>query len=241
MTTTADRLKEIITYHYHFVFADGHEKTFAIHLDAQTLDLLPPAHNNLPPWTVLSHHQCPNCPLRPDEHPHCPIAVNLTGVVDAFRDAASFEKVHLFIHSQSRSYQKDTSLQEALSAMLGIYMVSSGCPIMDHLRPMLRAHIPFSTPQETTYRFLSMYMLAQYFLHRRGKKADLELKDLKTLFHNVRLVNKHFWQRFASTRMKDASLNALVVLDNLAQYASFSLDLDMLSETELLFRAYFTD
>jgi len=241
VTATTDSPKEIITYHYHFVFAGGREKTFAIHLDAQTLDLLPPEHNALPPWTALSHHQCPNCPLRLPDHPHCPIAVNLTGVIDAFRDATSYQKVHLFIHTQSRSYQKDTSLQEGLSALLGIYMVSSGCPILDRLRPMLRAHIPFSTPAETTYRFLSMYMLAQYFLYRRGKKPDLELKELKTLFHNVRVVNKHFWQRFASMHIKDASLNALVVLDNLAQYASFSLDLDMLSETELLFRAYFTD
>ena len=241
MTETSDNPQELITYHYHFSFADRTEKTFTIHLDAQTLDLLPPAHNSLPPWTALSHHQCPNCPLQPADHPHCPIAVNLTDVVDSFRDATSYQQVHLFIHSQSRSYQKDTSLQEGLSALLGIYMVSSGCPIMDRLRPMLRAHIPFSTAQETTYRFLSMYMLAQYFLYRRGKKPDMGLDKLKTLFHDIRLVNKHFWKRFASMKMKDASLNALVVLDNLAQYASFSLDLDMLSETELLFRAYFTD
>jgi len=110
---------------------------------------------------------------------------------------------------------------------------------MDKLKPMVRTHLPFATMKETFYRLLSTYVLAQYFLHRQGKKPDLELADLKKLFLDIQQVNKSFWGRLAPISVSDASLNALVRLDNSAQYTAFSLDEDSLSEIALLFDAYF--
>jgi hypothetical protein len=229
----------IITYYFQFTFSDGAKKIFTVNLQADTLAVIPPDLTESPPWTELSHCQCPNCPLDPAKYECCPIAVNLVDLIDFFKYSISFEQVHILITTKTRSYQKETALQEGVSALLGMYMVTSGCPIMDKLRPMLRAHIPFSTAQETTYRFLSMYLLAQYFLHRRNKKPDWDLVELKKLFLDIQTVNQYFWKRFISMKVEDASLNALVLLDNLAQYAAFSLDIDQFTETELLFKAYF--
>ena len=58
-------------------------------------------------------------------------------------------------------------------SLIGIYMVTSGCPIMDKLRPMARFHLPFASTEETIYRAISTYLLGQYFLEQKGKKLYL--------------------------------------------------------------------
>ncbi|MFQ5576879.1 MAG: hypothetical protein ACE5G8_07820 [Anaerolineae bacterium] len=161
--STADP-DETISYEYQFTFDDGVVKIFTVTLNAKTLDIIQDKPVFYPPWTALAHCQCPNCPLKPAQHSCCPIAINLVDLVDFFRDSYSYEKAHILITTATRSYQKHTSLQEGVSSLLGIYMVSSGCPILSKLRPMLRAHIPFSTVTETQYRLLSLYLLAQYLL-----------------------------------------------------------------------------
>lgn len=236
--------QETMTYNFVFKYLDGEEAntshTFSLTLDERTLDALTPPLDEYPHWTNLEFSQCPNCPLNPADHPQCPVAVNLIPLIDFVRDTISYRKIEITVASETRTYTKKTSMQEGVSSLLGMLMVTSGCPVMDKLRPMLRSHLPFATANETAYRFLSMYMLAQYFLVKRGEKPDFELDGLRQLFLDVQDVNQHFWQRFAAANVEDASTNALVILDNLAQYAAFSLDIDEMEETEALFNAYFS-
>lgn len=237
---------DVITYRFHYIFAGKNglttEKVFLIRLDAKTLGFIPTRPiTEGPEWTWLSHNQCPNCTLSRSEHPLCPIAKNLIELVDFFKSSLSYEEADVMIESELRTFRKQTSLQEGVSALLSMYMVTSGCPIMDKLRPMLRAHLPFSTVKETTYRMLSMYLLAQYFKSKHGSEPDWDLSHAKRFFEAIQIVNRHFWGRFATAKIEDASINALVILDNLAQYAAFSVDLGILTETELIFKAYFTD
>ena len=118
-------------------------------------------------------------------------------------------------------------------------MVASGCPIMEKLKPMVRYHLPFATLRETQYRVISMYLLAQYFKYRRGKKPDWELKDLVTVYNEVQIVNKAFFQRLAHIKIKDATLNALIKLDMFAKHISVLVNKDALDEMECLFKGYF--
>lgn len=232
--------KKTISYDFEFLFEDGLKKTFTVNLESVTLDIITsPPTDDAPDWTRLTHCQCPNCPLDPALHLYCPIAINLVDLVDFFKHSLSYEKTDLRIKTERRTSEKQTSLQEGVSSLMGMYMVTSGCPIMDKLRPMLRAHIPFSTAQETQYRQLSMYLLAQYFLYKKGKTPDWDMEKLKLLFQDIQVVNQNFWKRFASAQIEDASLNALVLLDSQAQYVAFSIDVDLLTETEALFQAYF--
>jgi hypothetical protein len=230
-----------ISYNYRFRLADGTSQEFAVQVESRTLALVPSQRQDYPAWSALACHQCPNCPLRPEQHPHCPIAANLVDLVEFFREAMSYDEVDVQIETEQRRYTKHTSVQQALSSLLGIYMVTSGCPVMDRLRPMVRFHLPFATLEETAYRVISMYLVAQYFRRKRGLRPDWELKGLVPIYEEVQTVNKSFLQRLEALKGNDANANALVILDSFAGYVTFSLNTDLLDEFEEIFRPYLED
>jgi len=239
MSKNIDKLNKIITFNYKFKFGHGLEKEFNVKLDNKTLNLIRTEKESYPKWTELKNFKCPNCSLNEEQYAFCPVAVNLVDLVDFFQASISHEEVDLLIETEARGYVKHTTLQQAISSLIGIYMVTSGCPIMDKLKPMVRYHLPFATLRETQYRMISMYLLAQYFLHRRGKEPDWNLTNLINIYDEIRIVNKAFFQRIGHIKISDAMLNALVKLDIFAQHISVSIDRNVLDEMEYLFNAYF--
>jgi len=231
--------RDVITYHYRFTLANGLERDFELALDNRTLNLIRKEREVYPKWTLLAYHKCPNCMLDQQEHKFCPVATGLMDVVDFFKTSISYEEVDVLIETQERRYLKHTTLQRGLSSLIGIYMVTSGCPTMEKLKPMVRHHLPFATLAETQYRVLSMYVLAQYFLYRRGEKPDWELKKLVKIYEDIGTVNRHFSQRLSGIEAKDASVNALVHLDAFRDSVTLFINVNMLDEIELLFKAYF--
>jgi hypothetical protein len=200
-----------LRYVYHFRYEDGREKEFVIELDEQTLELLPDSSPQLPEWTKLKFSQCENCPLS-DDVSHCPVAVNIARVVNAFRDDVSYETTVVTVETPQRTYVKKTTLQKGLSSIIGIYMVTSNCPIMDKLRPMSRFHLPFATPVETFFRSISSYLTAQYLLKRKGEEPDWSLTKLVEIYKAINVVNRGMSQRLLNASEKDANVNALVIL-----------------------------
>ena len=223
-----------IQYSYIFRFPHGAEKRFEVVLDATTLELVPGTAPPRPDWTELSYHQCEECPLA-DSVSHCPIAVNLSSLVDSFKDSLSFEDTTVTVRALERTYAKETTLQQGLSSIIGIYMVTSGCPVMDRLRPNVRFHLPFASGEETIYRAVSMYLLSQYFRMRRGEAPDWTLDHLAEVYKGVWLVNKGITQRLAHASSKDANVNAVIVLSMFGSHLNEHLE-DSLKEIEPLFR-----
>ena len=226
---------------YRFRFDSGDEFSHEIRLREPELDLIGPEDSKLPEWTRLEHHQCPNCPLSREEFAHCPIAANMTQVMDKFGDRKSFEEVQVEVETYERTVTKRTSIQKGLSSLLGIYMVSSGCPVMDKLRPMVRLHLPFASIAETTYRTISMFMMAQYFRHRNGKKADVELDSLGDILKQIRIVDTAFCQRLSSAESEDAGVNAVVILTTFGDMVSYSVSKPDLERWERLFQPHLGD
>jgi len=196
--------KKPIVFEYTFLIDEG-LKTFTLTLDGEWLGLVREAPENLPEWTELGCEQCDNCPLSVDSTPHCPIAVNIVELVDFFGDAMSYEEVDVRISTDERSYVKHTTVSEALSSLLGVYMITSGCPIMDRLRPM-------ASSEETTFRAIAMYLVAQYFKHRRGETPDWDLKGLPDIYRELHTVNKQFADRIRRAVDSDAGPNAVACL-----------------------------
>jgi hypothetical protein len=223
---------------YRFLLKGGEESRFELKLDPRTLGLVPAAGEPPPEWTRLNNRQCPHCPLGEDLHPHCPIAKNLAGIIRGFQQRISFEQGDIIITTDDREYRRRAPLQSGVSSLIGIVMVTSGCPVMDKLRPMVYTHLPFATTQETSYRAISMYLLAQYFRRKRGAIPDWDLAGLVDIYEGVSLVNKHFVERLKTIKMEDAALNAIVKLDCFAIMTSKMIAAQSLAGVEGIFQAY---
>ena len=227
-----------ITYEYKFIFPDGNEKNFIINLDDKMLNLIEKKEDIYPEWTKLDYYQCPNCPFKKKTTPLCPIAKNIVPMIDLFKNIISYEEAEVIIKANERDYSKKTTAQKGLSALLGIYMVTCGCPIMEKLKPMVYSHLPFASLEETAYRVLSMYLLAQFFLKRKGKKPDWKLKKLTKIYEEIEILNTAFAKRLAHIEIQDATLNAIVILSNFGNFVNFALTENRLDRIEMLFQAY---
>lgn len=230
---------EPIRYAYRFSFDDGVSREFVVRLDHHNLSLLDPNRGPYPAWTALSHHKCPTCPLSEATHPQCPVAANIVDIVEFFRDRKSFEEVDVRVQSPGREYFRRVTLQQGISSLIGIYMVSTGCPVMNKLRPMVETHLPFMTVEESSYRMMSMYLLAQYFLSRQGRRADWEMDGFVELLKDVRETNAAFCARLRSLGIKDASLNAMATLNALGEITSLSIETQDLDRWERIFGAHY--
>ena len=230
---------DVIIYKYIFKFSNGTEREFNIKLDKKNLDLIIQQQKSNPQWTELNNSKCPNCSLDETQYKFCPIAVNLVEIIDFFRSSISYEEVDVLIETEARTYMKHISLQTGLSALIGIYMATSGCPVMEKLKPMVRYHLPFATLEETNYRVISTYLVAQYFLHKRGKETDWEFNNLIKMYESIKIVNENFCKRLLNMNIEDASLNAVVNLDAFADFVPFSITGDMMEKMERDFTSYF--
>jgi hypothetical protein len=168
---------------------------------------------------------------------HCPVAVNLVPLVQEFTDSISFEKATVTVKSTERTYVKETTVQKALSSLLGMLMVTSDCPVMDKLRPMARFHLPFATAFETMYRAISMYLTAQQLAKRKGKDPDWDLKGLVKIYREISTVNKGISKRLSAASTKDANVNAVVILHSLGDAVPFFIE-SGLDDLEVFFQDY---
>lgn len=231
-STAIDRLP----FFYKFKFANGQEKEFEVSLDSKSLELLRDSDVPKPDWTKLKFSQCDNCPLG-EWVEYCPVAVNLSRVVETFRDNDSFEQTTVTVETPQRVYTKNVQLQKGISSLIGMIMVTSNCPIMDKLRPMARFHLPFATSLETFYRTVSMYLTAQYLLLQKGEKPDWDLANLLDIYKAISHVNKGMSQRLLNASNKDANVNAVVILHSFGEGVSYLIE-DGLSEIKDMFSVY---
>jgi len=239
MASNHEKPEKHIWYRYEFRLGDGSVKEFTVILEHDSLNLIFDRPENPPEWTKLEYYKCPNCPLNANDTPHCPVALSLTGLIDFFKDSYSYEEAEIVVENETRATKKKTSLQNGVSSLLGIFMVTSGCPVLSKIRPMVRTHLPFSTLEETSFRVLSTYLLAQYFNKSKGKEPDWELKKLSKIYEEILTVNKSFCQRLSHIKIKDASINALIILYSFDGYLTLKIDEHRLSNIELLCDTYF--
>lgn len=230
-------MENLIKIVYSFRFENGVNKIFNLLLDRQTLGFISEKRSDSPLWTKLNHNKCANCLLDEGSNKHCPVALNLADIAEEFKDFFAYENVSVTVATEDRTYLKDTTIQQGLSSLIGIVMTTSGCPVMEHLKPMVRFHLPFATLTETIFRMVSMYLVAQYFLNQDGGTADWKLDGFDNIYAEVGQVNRDFAQRLADAAKKDANVNALVSLDCFATMVPLAAE-ETLNEIKLYFSAY---
>ena len=223
---------------YRFNFPGPAQRELKVCLDSASLQIIRPQRESYPDWTKLERFRCPHCPLSATEHEYCPLALSLVEVIEKFHDAPSYQSVEIQVESPARNYWKYSSLQSGVSSILGIYMVSSGCPYMTKLKPMLYFHLPFASLEETQIRSLSMYLLSQYIVWKKGGTPDWEMNNLMNHYEDIRILNHSVSKKIANLEMMDTSINSLIILNNFADYVTFTIDEKILEEIEFYLKEF---
>lgn len=219
---------------YQFQFDAEDKRNFKVRLDPETTVMIPAKFNGDFAWTKLEYRQCPCCQLTKDKHSFCPIAVNIAGLVETFKDKISHEKCIVRCKTTERSYLKKTSVMEGLSSLLGLIMATSACPEMSIFRPMARFHLPFSTIEETIVRSTTMYLLRQFFIYKDSGVPDWDLKKLYAHYETVKTVNAGLLERIRGLHDKDADRNAIFMFHSISQILSTEIETDLNTIKHLL-------
>ena len=223
-------------FNYHIELEDGQASHFSIQLDPVTLTMVPASSEPYPAWTQLSYKQCQGCPLSPQSHRYCPIAVNITDLVDRFKDILSHKNCNVACETVDRTYLKKTSAMEGLTSVFGIVMATSNCPVMNFLKPMARFHLPFSSVEETTARSTSLFLLGQYFEYKKGRVNHFDFDQLEKNYSCVQRVNEGLLARIQSLGKRDADKNAIITLHSISQFLSTEMDFSLTTIAHLFER-----
>jgi Domain of unknown function (DUF6901) len=227
-----------MTIKYFFTLPEGVREVFNLQFDAEKLELVGSIEDNLPSWTKLDFHQCPNCPLTTATHPYCPLAAHLVDIVRRFEGLLSYSEIQVDVMTAERFITQETTVQRGMSSLMGLVMATSGCPHVAFFKPMARFHLPFASAEETVYRATSMYVLAQYFLHREGHQADLDLTGLGEIYNNIEVVNVAVAQRLRTATEADSAINAIILLDIYTKAIPVVIE-ESLEELRYLFAPFF--
>ncbi len=230
---------EPVTWQYRIGAPDGRALVFKFKLDPDTFETRDPRPAAPPKWTELTNHQCPNCPLKPDAHPHCPAAIALARVLDSIGKFDTLALVIAELTVPERTVSAKVPLAKALGSLAGLVIATSGCPRTAFLRPMARNHLPFATPDETLYRVVSMYLLAQYFVAKQGGEPDRELAHLTDRYRELQTVNTAMAARLKSAYASGPAANAITALDLFSHQLPIDVRLD-LDRIRRLFEPYLT-
>ena len=174
------------------------------------------------PWIKLDFHKCSHCPLNGKEHSVCPLAQALHGVMKKMSFNLSYEKTFVEIETKNRTVSKLTDMQEAFRSMLGLVISTCGCPYTTFFRPMARFHLPFSDINETIYRALSMFLLAQHFRAESDHLSAQGINDLLDIYYNITIVDEYICKRLKAVRNEDASVNAITILHSLYESIKYA-------------------
>jgi hypothetical protein len=229
-----------LTIRYYFTLPEGVREVFNLQFDAQKLELVGGMPETLPSWTKLDFHQCPNCPLTLETHSHCPLAAHLVNIVQRFEGLVSYSEIQVDIMTAERFITQETTVQRGMSSLMGLVMATSGCPHMAFFKPMARFHLPFASAEETVYRATSMYLLAQYFLHKEGHQADLDLTRLREIYNNIEVVNVAVAKRLRTATEADSAINAIILLDIYTKAIPVVIE-ESLGEIRYLFAPFFRE
>ena len=229
---------DIINIRYVFKLDKEKIEIFDLKLDSRTLELVNRPCKNLPFWARLDFNQCPHCPLDLLTHPFCPVAANLVEIVERFENVLSYDELDLEVTTPARHVFHHTTAQRGISSLLGVLFPASGCPHTSFFKPMVRFHLPLATEEDTVFRAAGMFLLAQYFLEKKGPGGELNLQGLKQIYNNMNLLNMNVAERLRNAACTDSPINAIVLLDVFALTMPLLIE-EQLEEIRYLFAPYF--
>ena len=222
----------------------GQDICFRIDLDAPaTSDQY--MKQSMPVWTHLQYEQCSHCPLSAQQFACCPLAVRVREFVDQLGHFSSVDKMTVQVLQGERAKQMIAPAQDIMGSLLGLLIATSDCPHTYFLRPMAYFHSPLSDPDETIYRVLSMYRLAQYLKQKAAEPVDPDFAQLQIHYENMVEVNHQVSKRIRRAlsdqgELQDGAINAMILLDSLSQSVAIAID-EAVDQLRPVFQVYLSD
>ena len=226
----------MFTIFYQFKFPAGKILKYTFAIDEREVILQREAVQPAPAWVKLTEKQCPHCPLDPVKHRNCPIAENISHLIEDHDLSVSHDEIEIQVTTPERVISTATSVQRGLSSMIGLLIATSTCPYTHFLKPMVRFHLPFANEEETEFRFLSTFLIAQYFQDKHST-SSFDMNALVAVYENLQVVNKHIADRIRDVTDSDAAVNAVIILDMLAKSLPYSLE-EQFEELKVSFQPY---
>ncbi len=223
---------------YSIGFDDGTTLDFDVDEEGETS--VEAEGQEIPEWIELERFKCDRCSLSTGSRKTCPAALSIKEVVETLAARVSFEEVELRVVRDKVTLGTRISIQQAARSLIGLSIPLSACPVMMKLRPMARLHLPLGNRIHTAFRFLGMYLIAQYMKKQTGRTPDWELAGLLDLLEDIHMVNHYLTQRIRAVHQRDATVNALVGLDFFANNVEWSIE-DSLEELGPLFSTILED
>ncbi|MCB1121784.1 MAG: hypothetical protein KJT03_09565 [Verrucomicrobiae bacterium] len=220
---------------YEFVIETGEVFSFDIDTNKPANTGMTPVANSAA-WTSLEYHKCENCPFKSEDHPHCPVALDIESVAQKFSALLSWKRAEVWVRTEERSYHKTCDLQTGLRSMLGLMMALSMCPILSQLKPLASSHLPFATFQETVSRVVGNYLIRQFLNKQQGSQPDWSLNELKGIYKELVTVNFSMLERIRAACEEDANMNAISIFFSMASIVNMALE-EQLDEMEEQFIA----
>ncbi len=187
-------------------FADGTQEHFYIEL-TQTGTHIPKPITQPAAWTLLTHHQCPSCPLG-SRNRYCPAAESLESTLLRLQDHYSHEKVSArAIDWAGRETSVNQPLQDVGTVLVHLAVFSSGCPVGKQFRPMLNDMRPFATNPE-----LTRHLVQKILLKHRGQ-IEASRQDTVNRLQPLREVFANLCRRLPVDSKGDAMANAIISVD----------------------------
>lgn len=213
-------------------------EVFDFRLAEETFNLISEKPVNPPDWARLDYRQCSHCPLSSAEHTHCPLALQLYGIVDRFHDTRSIDEVEVEVITEERQVKQHTALQRVIASMLDLVYPICGCPKTAFMKPLARFHLPLCSEEETVFRVTGMYLLAQYFLSKTpSRRGRIEFDGLTDIYNDLHMLNTAVASRLQTATRSDSSKNAITLLDMYSTLVPLLLE-DELAEMRGFFQAY---
>lgn len=195
---------------------------------------------DLPEWTKLEYQQCSHCPLSTEEHEHCPVAVQLAGIIGHFEGTTSIDQIKMEVFTEERRVVQTTPLQSAIASMLELVFPACGCPKTEMLRPLSHFHLPLASEEETVFRVTSMYLLGQYFVNTTNNKGKIEFSGLIEFYKDLNVLNRAIASRIKNVTTSDSVKNAIALLDMYSNLVPLLVE-DQLVEMRGFFKAFLPD
>ncbi|MCM8537017.1 MAG: hypothetical protein NE334_13850 [Lentisphaeraceae bacterium] len=171
-------------------------------------------------WVQLDNNKCSQCTLKNENHPACPVALNLGKYAHELFHRQSTDTVSIQLWEESGRHLQlaNIPLQDVTGELVRMAVFQSECPIGRRVKKALEFVPPFPTDGETTRAFALFFAMQQ--LQQTGRDVTKEqiiyLDSLHELFENLS-------RRVRAITRGDAGVNGVMIYHSLMMLVSLSL------------------